>query len=229
MATVSTIVDLFGISKHTVRSWSSEFAHYLSAGASPKPGQKRVYDDADLGVFALIAHLRQQNASYAEIHDALASGQRIEVSAQSPGLALRAPTDVHGRGLPSSDFAPVEVFQLFAEKLTQQYQAQIQELRHEIDRVGRERDYFRQQVEALNQELRAERDRVLAAEKTVARQETELTAAANQAQLLHEERTARINAVNKLAAAQAKAEKLEQLLESDQSQDKGGRSLFPRR
>lgn len=229
MATVSTIVELFGVSKHTVRTWSSEFASFLSPGASPSSGSKRIFDEEDLGVFGLISHLRQQNASYAEIREALAGGLRLEVGPQSPGLSLRGTGSSALMQGPSSDFAPVEVFQLFAEKLTQQYQSQIQELRGEIDRVGRERDYFRGQVESLYQELKEERERILQAEKTIARQESELAASANQAQLLHEERTARINAVNKLAAAQAKAEKLEQLLDSGQLQDKGGRSLFTRK
>ncbi len=227
MATVSTIVELFGVSKHTVRAWSREFAPFLGPGATPTRGERRIYNQEDLGVFALIAHLRAQNASYAEIHDALQSGQRIEIQ-PATGLALRGP----GTGpafAPSPEFAPVEVFQLFAEKLTQQYQEQIQELRHEIDRVGRERDYFREQWEALNRELREERERVLTAEKTVARQETELSAMANQGQLLHEERTARINAVNKLAAAQARAERAEQQLEALSRDDKRGGGLLGRR
>lgn len=229
MATVSTLVELFGISKHTARTWAQEFAPYLSAGAAPPRGERRRFSEDDLTVFALVAYLRGQNASYADIHDALAAGDRMNVPQPMRELAISGRTGASAPLMPSPDFAPVEIFQLFAEKLTQQYQAQIQELRQEIDRIGRERDYFRNQYEALYQEIKAAQAQTVAAATTIARQETELAALSNLQQQLKEERTARMNAANQLAAAQARAEKLEALLDSAQPADKGGRSLFARK
>lgn len=229
MATVSTLVELFGISKHTARTWAQEFAPYLSAGAAPPRGERRRFSEDDLTVFALVAYLRGQNASYADIHDALAAGDRMNVPQPTRELAISGRTGASTPLMPSPDFAPVEIFQLFAEKLTQQYQAQIQELRQEIDRIGRERDYFRNQYEALYQEIKAAQAQAVAAATTIARQETELAALSNLQQQLKEERTARMNAANQLAAAQARAEKLEALLDSAQPADKGGRSLFARK
>ena len=229
MATVSTLVELFGISKHTARTWAREFAPYLSAGAAPPRGERRRFSEDDLTVFALVAYLRGQNASYADIHDALAAGDRMNVPQPTRELVVSGRTGTGTPLMPSPDFAPVEIFQLFAEKLTQQYQAQIRELRDEIERIGRERDYFRDQYEALYQEIKDAQARVLQAETTIARQETELANLSNLQQQLKEERTARMNVMNQLAAAQAKAEKMEALLDSGQQQDKGGRSLFARK
>ena len=229
MATVSTLVELFGISKHTARTWAQEFAPYLSAGAAPPRGERRRFSEEDLTVFALVAYLRGQNASYTDIHDALAAGDRMNVPQPTRELVVSGRTGANVPLMPSPDFAPVEIFQLFAEKLTQQYQAQIQELRQEIDRIGRERDYFRNQYEALYQEIKAAQAQAVAAAAAMARQETELAALSNLQQQLKEERTARMNAANQLAAAQAKAEKLEALLDSTQTSDKAGRSLFARK
>lgn len=230
MATVSTLVELFGVSKHTVRTWTHQFGQYLSPGANPPAGGKRWFSDEDLGVFALIAHKRGRNASYGEIHKALMAGERGEVPALTHSLVSSGKIGLMPPPTFSSDFAPVEVFHLFAEKLTQQYQLQINDLQKEILRLERDQSYMRQQFEKLLGQYNQERGQWVETEKKVARLETELASTTQLTQQLKEERTARMNAVNQLAAAQAKAAQLETVVDSlQQEKGKGSGGLFSRK
>ena len=220
MATVSTLVNLFGVSKHTIRTWSKEFADHLSRGANPSLGERRQYNDGDIQIFALIAHLRTQNAQYKDIHVALARGERMElvptkqeiaVTGQSMASSVASPTAVTG-------FAPVELIETFAQRLTTQFQDQINQLRDEIMRLERQNIYFRDKFDETQATLSAERKNWVESAKKIARMEAELETATLNAELLKEERSARMNAQNRLAAAQAKAEKLEALMETSQEQ-----------
>jgi DNA-binding transcriptional MerR regulator len=229
MATVSTLVNLFGISKHTVRTWSTEFSDYMSDGACPPSGERRRYSDRDIGVFALIHHLRGQNARYPEIHDALSRGERMDVTPNNMEIML-AGTNRSGGGTasaPPAGYAPVELIESFAQRLTVQFQEQINQLRDQIDRLDKQNNYFRDKFEETLKEVRGAQERVLEAEKTIARLETELKGAEQNQQLLKEERAARMNAQNRLMAAQAKVERMEAELEG--SEQKGRQGLFTRR
>lgn len=230
MATVSTLVELFGVSKHTVRTWAYRFRHHLSPNANPPRGDKRWFSDQDLGVFALIAHKRGRNASYEEIGRALQDGERVELPALTQSLVSAGKIGLTPPPTMSADFAPVEVFHLFAEKLTQQYQLQINDLQKEILRLERDQSYTRQQFEKLLGQYNQERGQWVETEKKVSRLETELATTVQLTQQLKEERTARMNAVNQLAAAQAKAAQLEVVVESlQQDKAKASGGLFSRK
>lgn len=70
-------MELFGISKETVRQWAIEFAQYLSPSAAPgQKGKHRQYTEDDLTVFALIAEMKERGVIFDEIHLALTNGQR---------------------------------------------------------------------------------------------------------------------------------------------------------
>lgn len=85
------ISRLFDISRETVRVWAREFEQYLSPSARPEKGQKRVYTDADLEVFALVAEQKNAGLTFEQIHPMLQSGERGH--APDPELAMVASTE----------------------------------------------------------------------------------------------------------------------------------------
>jgi len=68
------VAELFGVSRETVRSWSLEFEEFLSAGASPGEGRRRVFNEDDLRVFALIREQKKAGMLFEDIHIALQNG-----------------------------------------------------------------------------------------------------------------------------------------------------------
>lgn len=70
------------VSDATIRNWSAEFSAYLSPGSqTAAPGEIRTFTQDDLVILETVAALRQQNLSYADIHERLAAGERIEIDA----------------------------------------------------------------------------------------------------------------------------------------------------
>jgi DNA-binding transcriptional MerR regulator len=78
MYTTKDICDKFGVSRETVRQWTSQFGGYLSPTATPEKGRQRNYTDNDLGVFALVSNLKSTGSTSEEITAALSAGQRGE-------------------------------------------------------------------------------------------------------------------------------------------------------
>ena len=56
--TPSELATLLNISTPSLRRWCSDYAAYLSPGASPPKGKPRVFSEHDERVFVLITHLR---------------------------------------------------------------------------------------------------------------------------------------------------------------------------
>ena len=80
----------FSISSATVRNWSSEFERHLSPTARPGKNKHRTYTDDDLKVFALVAQMKNEGRTFADIHVALGAGQRGELPDMNTDvLALR--------------------------------------------------------------------------------------------------------------------------------------------
>ncbi|MBW1927482.1 MAG: MerR family transcriptional regulator [Deltaproteobacteria bacterium] len=67
---------IFGVALETIRNWADEFQDYLSPTATPGRGKHRMYSTDDLRVFSLVAELKKQGLTYADIHAALQNGQR---------------------------------------------------------------------------------------------------------------------------------------------------------
>lgn len=76
MYNATQVATLFNVARETVRQWSIEFAQDLSPTANPGNGRQRIYTDSDIEIFALIDELKEHGKLYAEIHLALANGQR---------------------------------------------------------------------------------------------------------------------------------------------------------
>ena len=79
MITASYVLELFDISRETVRQWSAEFAEHLSPGANPGDRLPRLFTDDDLRVLALVSNMKDEGKRYADIHAALRNGQRAEL------------------------------------------------------------------------------------------------------------------------------------------------------
>ncbi len=219
MATVSTLVNLFGVSKHTIRAWSKEFAPYLSDGARPPQGERRNYNEDDMKVFAFIAFKRGQNAQYQEIHKGLKADEHREMLVEGPADVAMNGQSGGGRMLQGNvpaGFVPAELVETFAQRLTMQFHDQINQLRDHIERLEKQGDYFRDKFEESQSLLRGEQEKWVNAKTMIARMEAELEMSAKQETLLGEERTARMNAINELRTVQAKLARLEATHEQQQ-------------
>jgi len=77
--TTTHIQNLFGVSYETVRTYTREFKAYMSPTATPPQGEHRKYTYDDLKVFAQIVSMKSERKVYADIHVALAAGERAEI------------------------------------------------------------------------------------------------------------------------------------------------------
>ncbi len=75
---------IFGVALETIRNWADEFQAYLAPAATPGRGKHRAYSYEDLQVFSLVAELKKQGMTYAEVHAALQNGQRGNPPALPP-------------------------------------------------------------------------------------------------------------------------------------------------
>ena len=79
MYTTTHIQNLFSVSYETVRTYTREFKAYMSPTATPDKGEHRKYTYDDLKVFAQIVSMKHERKVYADIHVALAAGERTEI------------------------------------------------------------------------------------------------------------------------------------------------------
>jgi DNA-binding transcriptional MerR regulator len=73
------VTTLFDISEETVRVWVNEFGEYLSPTATPGKHKQRVFTEADMSVLTLVAEMKKQGRTFADIHLSLKNGQRASV------------------------------------------------------------------------------------------------------------------------------------------------------
>lgn len=154
MFTVVDVSQAFNVSKQTARYWAAEFAQHLDPGATPAKNKPRQFTEGDMSVFALVAQLREENASYADIHAALSAGERGEMP--EPGQGQPGPEQAPA----GAALAPIALIEQFAARIDQQYRGQ-------IAAVEEERDHLRSQ-------LQTERQERIEAEKRATAAETEL-------------------------------------------------------
>jgi len=87
------VCDAFNISRQTVRIWATEFADYLTPGATPEKGQQRNFSDGDMAVFALVHEVKQRGGTYENAHLQLKNGQRGELPV--PNLPVPQESESH--------------------------------------------------------------------------------------------------------------------------------------
>jgi DNA-binding transcriptional MerR regulator len=135
--TTTQLATLFGVKPQTIRNWAEEFIEYLSPTSKPGLNRNRMFTVDDARVFALVAELKKQKLTYADIHATLQSGERGEPPA-----------------LPPKDL------QLIASsEREQRYSLQIELLQHELARVQNELVYAKGELDKV-QELREEKVRL---------------------------------------------------------------------
>jgi len=74
--TTNDIAPLFGVQAQTIRRWTEAYSDFLSEGANPPKGDTRLFDDDDIGIFALIAEMNRINEPKRNIIAALRAGER---------------------------------------------------------------------------------------------------------------------------------------------------------
>jgi DNA-binding transcriptional MerR regulator len=144
------VCEFFEISRETVRSWSREFAPYLSPTANPEQGRQRQFTDADLRVLSLVADFKKQGLLYSDAHAALQAGQRGDL-----------PDTVHA-------IVPGERNRLA------EMEQQVRELRAALSEAIEDRQNFAGQVEALTKQLEQTRRELREAYKEIGRLEARM-------------------------------------------------------
>ncbi len=76
--TPGTVARLLGVETATIKRWTKLFDDYLSRGATPRSGTRRLYNRSDLQVFAVVrdyvSSLDVDEVDYSAVHSALADG-----------------------------------------------------------------------------------------------------------------------------------------------------------
>lgn len=85
------VATLFNSARETVRKWAVEFERELSPTANPGDGRQRIFTDDDLSKIALIVEMKGQGKLYADIHAALANGQRGQPPPGAVGIVPSVP------------------------------------------------------------------------------------------------------------------------------------------
>lgn len=137
--TTNHMANILDVSRETIRAWSYEFVDYLSEEAKPGEGQRRHYNDDDVRVLALVAQLKQRRQPYAEIHVALAAGER----ADPPEGASALTSDTDKKKIISLEQEIVQLQEQVQGMQRDVAQAdllreQLEEARAEISRLNRE-------------------------------------------------------------------------------------------
>ncbi len=140
------IQNLFDISYETVRTYTKEFGRYLSPTARPPKGDHRKYTYDDLKVFAQIVGMKRDRKVYADIHAALAAGERTEIpefsEAEIKELALSRQGVVVAQELQKARERIMEM-----EAKIVQFEKQTPELRDEVATLKGQLEELRRQHE----------------------------------------------------------------------------------
>lgn len=73
------IAAFFNVSHQAVKAWAREFSDYLTPSARPEEGKRRVFQNEDVRVFALVRDYTKNGYNFSDAHLALKAGQRGEM------------------------------------------------------------------------------------------------------------------------------------------------------
>lgn len=83
--TTSQVAALCGVNPHTIHRWcNDEFRDYLSPTALPDGNRPRKFTEDDLKTLLLIAQLKADGATNADVHAALHNPQRPDLPSNLP-------------------------------------------------------------------------------------------------------------------------------------------------
>lgn len=89
MYTTGDLAKLFAPrTAQTIKNWTDEFERHLSITTKPEKGAKRLFNDDDVKVIALIHEMKNEGKRYEDIHLALDAGQRAIPPEPPQGLTL---------------------------------------------------------------------------------------------------------------------------------------------
>lgn len=91
--TASQVAALARVALHTVHRWAAEYQQHLSPGATPAKGRQRNFTPNDLSVLLLVAELKNEGATHADVHAALEAGQRAAIPDATPDEIKALVTD----------------------------------------------------------------------------------------------------------------------------------------
>lgn len=74
--TVKHVAALNNVAEETVRLWAQEFKRHLSPNANPGSRRQRFFSDEDMKVLDLIATMKDEGKTFADVHVALDAGER---------------------------------------------------------------------------------------------------------------------------------------------------------
>lgn len=139
--TSGDIMQIFGISRQSVRQYAIEFAHYLSPGANPQKGSQRNFDRDDLAVYALIQEMKKRGATYEQIHLQLRSGARGDVPVIAPIQASSDNKIAHMErqiAIAHDQIVKLQTDLLRRDAQIEVYQQQVERLEKRISELDRE-------------------------------------------------------------------------------------------
>lgn len=144
--TVEQAAKLHGVSRETIRTWSIEFAEYLSPTANPSSGRQRLYTEDDMRVISLIAELKGQGQVYADIHAALKIGQRGAAPEVLPDeLTLMINTETERKMMLQIDQMERQI-----DRLSQEIN-RLKDIEKEVTRYQVREEMLREQIERTEQ------------------------------------------------------------------------------
>jgi DNA-binding transcriptional MerR regulator len=132
----------------TIRAWAEEFGEHLSPMANPGKGKGRSFSVDDLAVFALVAEMKERNATYEDIQASLRSGNRGEPpNLSEKDLKLLSATEGEKR-------AALEI------QVLQQHIIDIQQRLNRAEEKAAKVDELNQQNASLKTEVRLLREQL---------------------------------------------------------------------
>jgi len=148
MATTGEVASRLSVSRSTVRAYGGELADYLSAGATPEPGQARQFSEEDLRVMATARDLLGEGLTYDQVRERLAQGLHLvdlpEVEPKPPhpepppastSTALVSPDQIRAMLQPLA--AAAEEWQAIAESRRQEAESLREENRRLREELAR--------------------------------------------------------------------------------------------
>lgn len=143
MYNLDQIANMYGTSNENARRWCIAFADFLSEGANPPDHRKRLMNNDDLTVFALVAEMRAQGHVFDTIKAALADGKR--------GAAPATPAAV----VPA-DKTKLAKLQADVNRLTEALQLTMADktrLEGRLEEVSADREALRRELRAAYEEI----------------------------------------------------------------------------
>lgn len=155
------ICTLYDVAPETARLWAIEFTPYLSPTATPGKNKHRLFTEEDMRVFSLVAELKKQGLTFADIHAALSSGQRgVPPSLPAEEVQALISSDIERQLAVENQYLQQALLR------AQEELKQVEALRSDLEQTKSTNIRLEVQLE----EVRAQRDRLEATVRELSRE-----------------------------------------------------------